>query len=123
MYTKVPLLEPGTITLPIGPNHSIGPGKGEDKRIDLDESHVARLNARPGKRSGGLGGVSPGFGPEVVRGCGTARRVVDRRFPSATALGNPVRGYSADRTSRKILVRQAATTTASSGLFSSGPLK
>ena len=32
-------------------------------------------------------------------------------------------GISADRTSRKILVRQAATTTASSGLFSSGPLK
>jgi hypothetical protein len=46
LYTKVPLLEPGTITLPIGPNHPIGPGKGEDKRIDLDESHVARLNAR-----------------------------------------------------------------------------
>ena len=79
LYTKVPLLEPGTITLPIGPNHSIGPGKGEDKRIDLDESHVARLNARQGKRSGGLGVVSPRFGPEVVRGCGTARRVVDRR--------------------------------------------
>ena len=72
LYTKVPLLEPGTITLPIGPNHSIGPGKGEDKRIDLDESHVARLNARQGKRSGGLGVVSPRFGPEVVRGCGTA---------------------------------------------------
>ena len=33
------------------------------------------------------------------------------------------KGYSADRTSRKILVRQAAKTTASSGLFSSGPLK
>ena len=41
----MPLLEAGTITLPIGPNHSIGLGKREDKRIDLDESHVARLNA------------------------------------------------------------------------------
>ena len=39
------LLEAGTITLPIGPNHSIGLGKGEDKWIDLDEPHVARLNA------------------------------------------------------------------------------
>ena len=39
------------------------------------------------------------------------------------ARDNSCRGYSADRTSRKILVRQAATTTASSGLFSSGPLK
>lgn len=45
VYTKVPLLEAGTITLPIGPNHSIGLGKGEDKWIDLDESHVAQLNA------------------------------------------------------------------------------
>jgi hypothetical protein len=33
------------------------------------------------------------------------------------------KGYSVNRTSRKILVRQAAMTTASSGLFSSGPLK
>lgn len=45
MYTKVPLLEAGTITLPIGPNHSIGLGKGGDKWIDLDEPHVAGLNA------------------------------------------------------------------------------
>ncbi len=44
VYTKVPLLEAGTITLPIGPNHSIGLGKGGDKWIDLDESHVAQLN-------------------------------------------------------------------------------
>ena len=33
------------------------------------------------------------------------------------------KGYSVNRTSRKILVRLAAMTTASSGLFSSGPLK
>jgi Protein of unknown function (DUF4238) len=45
LYTKVPLFEAGTITLPIGPNHSIGLGKGGDKWIDLDESHVVRLNA------------------------------------------------------------------------------
>jgi len=32
-------------------------------------------------------------------------------------------GYSVNRTSRKILVRLAAMTTTSSGLFSSGPLK
>lgn len=44
VYTKVPLLEAGTVILPIGPNHSIGLGKGGDKWIDLDESHVARLN-------------------------------------------------------------------------------
>ena len=48
LYTKAPLFEAGTITLPIGPNHSIGLGKGEDKRIDLDESDVARLNADAG---------------------------------------------------------------------------
>ena len=34
-----------------------------------------------------------------------------------------VKGYSVNRTSRKILVRLAAMTTASSGLCSSGPLK
>jgi hypothetical protein len=34
-----------------------------------------------------------------------------------------VRGISVNRTSRKILECQAAMTTASSGLFSSGPLK
>ena len=44
VYTKVPLLEAGTITLPIGPNHSIGLGKGGDKWINLDESYVV-LNA------------------------------------------------------------------------------
>ena len=33
------------------------------------------------------------------------------------------KGYSVNRTSRKILVRLAVMTTASSGLFSSGPLK
>jgi hypothetical protein len=43
--------------LPIGPNHSIGLGKREDKRIDLDESDVARLNAMQAKRSDGLGVV------------------------------------------------------------------
>ena len=36
---------------------------------------------------------------------------------------NRSKGYSVNRTSRKILVRLAAMTTASSGLFSSGPLK
>ena len=51
------LLEAGTITLPIGPNHSIGLGKREDKRIDLDESDVRRLNAMQAKRSDGLGVV------------------------------------------------------------------
>jgi hypothetical protein len=45
VYTKVPLHEAGTITLPIGPNRSIGLGKGGDKWIDLDESHVGQLNA------------------------------------------------------------------------------
>jgi hypothetical protein len=44
LYTKVPLLEAGTIALPIGPNHSIGLGKCGDKWVDLDESHVVRLN-------------------------------------------------------------------------------
>ena len=45
------------------------------------------------------------------------------------AIGNtqfrqkPHKGYSVNRTSRKILVRLAVMTTASSGLFSSGPLK
>ena len=39
------------------------------------------------------------------------------------AAHKPPKGYSVDRTSRKILVRLAAMTTASSGLFSSGPLK
>ena len=58
LYTKVPLLEPGTITLPIGPSHAIGLGKGEDKRIELDESDVARLDAMQGKRSDGLGVVT-----------------------------------------------------------------
>jgi Protein of unknown function (DUF4238) len=45
LYTKVPLFDAGTITLPIGPGHSIGLGGGGDKWIDLDESHVAQLNA------------------------------------------------------------------------------
>ena len=45
VYTKVPLVEAGTITLPIGPNHTIGLGKGGDKWIDLDGSHVTQLNA------------------------------------------------------------------------------
>jgi hypothetical protein len=45
LYTKVPMLEAGTITPPIGPNHSIGLGKDDDERIELDEPHVARLNA------------------------------------------------------------------------------
>jgi hypothetical protein len=35
----------------------------------------------------------------------------------------PLKGYSVNRTSRKILVRPAAMATASSGPFSSGPLK
>ena len=56
------LFEAGTITLPIGPNHSIGLGKGEDKRIDLDESDVVWLNAMQGKRSDGLGVVTPDSG-------------------------------------------------------------
>jgi hypothetical protein len=44
VFTKVPLLEAGTITLPIGPHHSIGLGRGGDKWIDLDESHIVQLN-------------------------------------------------------------------------------
>lgn len=44
MYTKVPVFEAGTLTLPIGPNHSIGLGKGGDKWIDLDDSRVTQLN-------------------------------------------------------------------------------
>jgi hypothetical protein len=45
IYTKVPMFEAGTLALPIGPNHTIGLGKGGDKWIDLEESHVAQLNA------------------------------------------------------------------------------
>ncbi len=41
----------------------------------------------------------------------------------AAEANNSEKGYSVNRTSRKILVCLAAMTTASSGLFSSGPLK
>jgi hypothetical protein len=58
LHTKVLLLEAGTITLPIGPNYPIGLGKREDKRIDLDESDVARLKAMQAKRSDSLGVVT-----------------------------------------------------------------
>lgn len=44
LYAKVPIFEAGTIALPIGPHHSIGLGKGEDKWIDLDEATVEKLN-------------------------------------------------------------------------------
>jgi Protein of unknown function (DUF4238) len=45
VYTKVPLFEAGTLTLPIGPFHSIGLGKGGDKWVELDDAHVTMLNA------------------------------------------------------------------------------
>jgi hypothetical protein len=45
MYTRVPLFEAGTLMLPIGPDHAIGLGKGDDKWIDLDDAHVTVLNA------------------------------------------------------------------------------
>ena len=54
-----------------------------------------------------------------------ARRASPIRGTDAPMPTGPCRakGCSVNRTSRKILVRQAAMTTASSGLFSSGPLK
>lgn len=43
-FARVPLLEAGTIVLPIGPDHAISLGKGEDKWLDLDEAYVQRFN-------------------------------------------------------------------------------
>ncbi len=41
LYTKVLLLEAGTITLPIGPNHSIGLGKRKDHEHDNQHDDCA----------------------------------------------------------------------------------
>ncbi|MBR7825766.1 DUF4238 domain-containing protein [Actinospica sp. MGRD01-02] len=41
---KAALYEANTVLLPIGPNHALGLGKGDDKWIDLEASHVELIN-------------------------------------------------------------------------------